>query len=87
MATGRFNAQLYGKCLSDGTFKASHAFVTDLSTEDFKLLDPADRDKHMLVKIRIDGMLSKKLAETYATQIADQLNQFDIANLAAAKLT
>lgn len=87
MSTGRFNAQLYGKNLSDGGFKASHVFVTDLSVEDFKLLDPADRDTHMLVKIRIGGILSQKLAETYAAQIADQLNQFDIANLAVAKLT
>lgn len=87
MATGRFNVQLYGKYLSDGAFKPSHVFVTDLSVEDFKLLDPADRDTHMLAKIRIGGILSKKLAETYAAQIADQLNQFDIANLAVAKLT
>ncbi len=87
MDTGRFNVQLYGKRLSDGAIKPLHVFVTDLSMEDFNLLDPADRDKYMLVKIRIDGMISKKLAETYALQIAEQLNQFNIANLAVAKLT
>lgn len=37
--------------------------------------------------VQLYGMISKKLAETYALQIAEQLNQFDTANLAVAKLT
>lgn len=36
--------------------------------------------------VEIGGMISKDLARTWADQLTDQLNKFDAANAAVAKL-
>lgn len=65
------------------------AFVLVISTtpEEYNKLTNEMQAAHPLVKIRVGGAMPLQLAEHYARQICDQLNQFDAANLAVAKLT
>lgn len=60
--------------------------VIDVEPDAYNKLDAGDRMKHRLVQIASGGMISPVLANTWVTQIADQLNQFDVANAAVAKL-
>lgn len=61
--------------------------VIDIPTEKYNKLAVDDKIKHQVVRIALGGIMSRALAETYAQQIADQLNGFDIANATVAKLT
>lgn len=86
MSEKRFRATLLGS--NDGdSFTPNTAVVVDISNEAYAKLDPPAREKHILVRVRLGGMISQRLAEAYVQQIADQLNQFDAANAAVAKLT
>lgn len=86
MSEKRFRATLLGSNVS-GSFRARSAAVLDVPDNVYSKLEGAAREKHILVEIRVGGMISQRLAETYVQQIADQLNQFDTANAAVAKLT
>lgn len=61
--------------------------VIDIPTEKYNKLAVDDKIKHQVVRIALGGIMSRALAETYAQQIADQLNGFDVANATVAKLT
>lgn len=61
--------------------------VIDIPTEKYNKLVGDDKIKHQVVRIALGGIMSQALAETYARQIADQLNSFDVANATVAKLT
>lgn len=63
------------------------ALVISTTPERYNKLTNEMQAAHLLVQIRIGGAMSPQLAEHYARQICDQLNQFDAANLAVAKLT
>lgn len=65
----------------------THAVVLDVPIEKYNKMDSGSQNLHRLVSIRIGGMVSKQLAHTWATQICEQLNQFDVANATVAKLT
>lgn len=60
--------------------------VIDVEPDVYNQLDKNARSKHWLVQITSGGMISPTLANTWVVQIADQLNQFDVANAAVAKL-
>lgn len=47
----------------------------------------AEQNAMTIVEIKIGGMVSEQLATQWCKEIQDQLNQFDIANAAVAKLT
>ena len=61
--------------------------VVDVPIEEFNDMGYEDRLTHCLVRINSGGMISATLARTWADTIAEQLNQFDVANAAVAKLT
>lgn len=61
--------------------------VIDVDPDFYNKLGPADRPKHQLIRINSGGMISPTLANTWVAQLAEQLNQFDTANAAVAKLT
>lgn len=63
------------------------ALVISTTPEKYNKLAGDVQAVHRLVEIRVGGAMSPQLAEHYARQICDQLNQFDAANLAVAKLT
>lgn len=86
MSEKRFRATLLGASVA-GSFKANSAAVLDVPDDVFLKLEGPAQKAHILVQVRIGGMISQRLAETYVQQIADQLNQFDAANAAVAKLT
>lgn len=65
----------------------SRWYVIDLPVDEYNRLAPSKRPEHQLVEIRIGGAISPALATTWASDIADKLNQFDVANAAVAKLT
>lgn len=66
----------------------THVWVVDVPIDKFrKLGSVADQNHHTITKIQIGGMVSPRLGLVWAEQIRDQLNQFDIANAAVAKLT
>lgn len=52
-----------------------------------KLEGQEAKDKTVVATIKVGGMVSPLLAETWAQQMTDQLNQFDTANAAVAKMT
>ena len=79
MAEKRFHCGLS----KNGTF----VLVISTTPEEYNKLTNEMQAAHLLVQIRIGGAMSPQLAEHYARQICDQLNQFDAANLAVAKLT
>ena len=87
MSTKRFTSHLLGTNTDSG-FTARSAAVIDIPIDRYKdLTTTGAQDAHIIVRVRIGGMISQRLAETYVQQIADQLNQFDAANAAVAKLT
>lgn len=86
MSDKRFRATLLGSNV-DGSFKVASAAVLDVPDNVYSKLEGPAQENHILVRIRVGGMISQRLAETYVQQIADQLNQFDAANAAVAKLT
>lgn len=53
----------------------------------YNALLESEREAARLIDIKVGGMISELLALTWAGQICDQLNQFDVANAAVAKLT
>lgn len=57
------------------------------TTEAFNKMTSEQRTKTIILRITPGGMISKMLADTWTKQMCDQLNQFDIANAAVAKLT
>ena len=61
--------------------------VFDIPLEEYNKLNADIQTKHVIVRITLGGIMSRALAETYAQQIADQLNGFDVANTTVAKLT
>lgn len=61
--------------------------VIDMPLEKFNGLGRDDKRPHVLAEFNIQGAMSKHLAHVYAEQIMKQLNQFDVANAAVAKLT
>lgn len=60
--------------------------VLDVTPDTYNKMTGHERMKHRLVQITSGGMISPMLAEAWVTQIADQLNQFDVANATVAKL-
>lgn len=82
----RFRATLLGSGSGD-VFAPHYAAVVDVPKKDYAKMQQHEREAHQIVRIRLGGMMSERLAATYVRQIADQLNQFDIANAAVAKLT
>ena len=69
-------------------YSPGYVWILDIPVDDFKRLDTeAEQHQHTIVKIRVGGMVSPNLGKIWAQQICDQLNQFDIANAAVAKLT
>jgi hypothetical protein len=61
--------------------------VAGVSSKEWDSMDPSQRTKQMFVTINTGGMISPLLASTWAKGMAEQLNQFDVANAAVAKLT
>ena len=60
--------------------------VIDVEPDVYNKMEQSDRAKHLLVQVQSGGMISPTLANTWVVQMADQLNQFDVANAAVAKL-
>ena len=61
--------------------------VLSVPPDEFNKLDAAGRQGCILVRIKTDTMISPKLARVWTEDIADKLNQFDIANAAVAKIS
>lgn len=85
MSDKRFRTTLLGTGSGDD-FVPYHAAVLDVSRKDYAKMQQQERETHQVVRIRLGGMMSERLAATYVRQIADQLNQFDAANATVAKL-
>lgn len=64
----------------------NHALIVDVPLTQYNEMGTEERRKHEIVRLQIGGIMSKDLALTYAEQICEQLNGFDISNATVAKL-
>ena len=60
--------------------------VVDMPLEDLMKLPKDECQKHVVVEFKVRGVLSAKVADVWAKKIAEQLNQFENANAAVAKM-
>ncbi len=60
--------------------------VVDMPLEDLVKLPTDEHKKHVVVEFKVRGVLSTKVADVWAKKIAEQLNQFETANAAVAKM-
>ena len=86
MTNKRFVTRHFGNGQGN-QFVPSSVGIIAIPPEAWEKLDPLERDKAIIVRIRLGGMISVQLAETWAIQLCEQLNQFDIANATVAKIT
>ena len=78
MADGRFEVVVIG---------TNDYAIVDIPLENLKKLQTKmEVEAHTLVRIKSGGFISQRLANTWIDQICDQLNGFDTANAAVAKL-
>lgn len=60
--------------------------VVDMPAEQFNaLVTVKDQEKHMLVEIKVGGAISPALGKIWTREIAQKLNEFDVANATVAK--
>ena len=60
--------------------------VVDMPLEDLMKLPKDEQKKHVVAEFKVRGVLSVKVADVLAKKIAEQLNQFENANAAVAKM-
>ena len=60
--------------------------VVDMPLDDLMKLPKDDHKKHVVAEFKVRGVLSAKVADVWAKKIAEQLNQFENANAAIAKM-
>lgn len=60
--------------------------VVDIPLDNLMKLPKDEHKKHVVVEFKVRGVLSAKVADVWAKKIADQLNQFENANAAVAKM-
>ena len=60
--------------------------VVDMPLEDLTKLPKDEHKKHVVAEFKVRGVLSAKVADVWAKKIAEQLNQFENANAAVAKM-
>ena len=60
--------------------------VVDMPLEDLLKLPKDEHKKHVVAEFKVRGVLSVKVADVWAKKIAEQLNQFENANAAVAKM-
>ena len=60
--------------------------VTDIPFDILMGLPKEMRSKHIVVEFKVRGVLSIKVVDVWAKKIAEQLNQFENANAAVAKM-
>lgn len=70
----------------NGALGNDRIVVIDCDEATYNKLPGSERIKHILIDIKVGGMVSEQLARTWADQLTSQLNQFDAANAAVAKL-
>lgn len=86
MSDKRFHAIRLG-FVKENTTTVTSVAVVPMTLAAYNALSEIDRIEVRLVEIKVGGMISEMLAKTWVEQIADQLNQFDVANAVVAKLT
>ena len=64
----------------------SSVVVLNIPYEDLMRLPRDQRKNHIVAEFKVRGVLSLKVAEVWATKIAEQLSQFENANAAVAKM-
>ena len=60
--------------------------VVDIPMDALLRLPKEMHSKHIVVEFKVRGVLSTKVADVWAKKIAEQLNQFESANAAVAKM-
>ena len=60
--------------------------VVDIPLNELMKLPADAHGKHVVAEFKVRGVLSAKVAEVWAKKIAEQLNQFEAANAAVAKM-
>lgn len=60
--------------------------VINMPLDDLLKLAPATQQQHIVAEFKVRGVLSSQVAEVWAKKMAEQLNQFETANAAVAKM-
>jgi len=60
--------------------------VIDMPLNELKKLSGAQQKEHVLVEFNASGVMTPKVIDIWAKKIAEQLNQFENANAAVAKM-
>lgn len=60
--------------------------VVDMPLNELMKLPKDEHRKHVVAEFKVRGVLSAKVADVWAEKVADQLNKFEAANAAVAKM-
>ena len=64
----------------------TRVIVIDMPLDQLKKLEPARQKQHVVAEFNSRGVLTPMVANIWANKIAEQLNQFENANAAVAKM-
>ena len=64
----------------------TRVIVIDMPLDQLKKLEPARQKQHVVAEFNARGVMTPKVAYVWAEKIAEQLDQFETANVAAAKM-
>ena len=67
-------------------YSDTRVVVLDMPLDELRKLPSAKQDAHIVAELKISGTMTRKVADIFAEKIAEQLNQFEIANAAVAKM-
>lgn len=68
-------------------YNVDSVVVIDTPHENYTLLSTEQKQQHTVARFNTVGIMTRALATHYAYKLAQQLNDFEAANLAVAKLT
>ena len=60
--------------------------VVDVPMKELMKMSATEQQKHIVVEFKVRGLITTKVANVWAKKIAEQLNQFENANAAVAKM-
>jgi len=65
---------------------ATGVVVIDMPLDKLKELPTEEQKKHLVVEFKVRGLVTSTVADVWAKKIAEQLNGFEAANAAVAKM-
>ncbi len=68
-------------------YNTDSVVVIDIPHEKYNELSVGQKEQHTVARFNTVGIMTRALARHYAYKLAEQLNGFEAANLAVAKLT